>query len=37
MWLNVSFQIGGDWPGDPDSSTPFPARMETDYVRVYQQ
>ena len=37
MWLNVSFQIGGDWPGDPNSSTPFPARMETDYVRVYQQ
>jgi beta-glucanase (GH16 family) len=36
-WLNLSFQIGGDWPGDPDGSTPFPAHMDVDYVRVYQQ
>jgi beta-glucanase (GH16 family) len=36
-WLNLSFQIGGDWPGDPDGSTPFPAHMDVDYMRVYQQ
>jgi beta-glucanase (GH16 family) len=29
--------VGGDWPGSPDSSTAFPARMYVDYVRVYQQ
>ncbi len=27
---------GGDWPGPPDSSTPFPQRMFVDYVRVFQ-
>ena len=36
-WLNVSFQVGGDWPGDPDGSTPFPGHMDVDYMRVYQQ
>lgn len=35
-WLNLSLQVGGDWPGDPDNSTPFPGVMEVDYVRVYQ-
>jgi beta-glucanase (GH16 family) len=37
FWLNLSLQVGGDWPGDPNSSTPFPSRMDVDYVRVYQQ
>jgi hypothetical protein len=36
FWLNISFQIGGDWPGNPDGSTPFPAHMDVDYMRVYQ-
>ncbi len=27
---------GGDWPGPPDSTTPFPQRMFVDYVRVFQ-
>ncbi len=27
---------GGDWPGPPDASTPFPQRMFVDYVRVFQ-
>jgi len=36
FWLNLSLQVGGDWPGDPDGSTTFPARMDVDYVRVYQ-
>jgi len=31
--LNVA--VGGNWPGPPDSSTPFPSQMEVDYVRVY--
>ncbi len=36
FWLNLSLQVGGDWPGPPDSSTPFPSSMVIDYVRVYQ-
>lgn len=36
MWLNLSLQVGGDWPGDPDATTPFPSHMDVDYVRVYQ-
>ncbi|MBN1409412.1 MAG: discoidin domain-containing protein [Spirochaetales bacterium] len=32
--LNVA--VGGNWPGSPDASTVFPARMYVDYVRWYQ-
>ena len=28
--------VGGNWPGDPDSTTSFPQRMIVDYVRVFQ-
>lgn len=28
--------VGGNWPGSPDTSTPFPQRMFVDYVRVFQ-
>jgi len=28
--------VGGDWPGSPDASAPFPQRMFVDYVRVFQ-
>ncbi len=34
MILNLA--VGGDWPGSPDASTPFPAQVLVDYVRVYQ-
>lgn len=27
--------VGGLWPGEPDASTPFPATLTVDYVRVY--
>ncbi len=37
FWLNISLQVGGDWPGDPDSSTPLPSTMDVDYMRVYQK
>lgn len=33
--LNVA--VGGNWPGNPDSTTTFPQRMEVDYIRVYQE
>jgi beta-glucanase (GH16 family) len=32
--LNVA--VGGNWPGSPDGSTNFPATMDVDWVRVYQ-
>ncbi len=33
--LNVA--VGGTWPGDPDATTPLPAPMVVDWVRVYQK
>jgi beta-glucanase (GH16 family) len=33
--LNVA--VGGNWPGYPDGTTIFPATMEVDYIRVFQQ
>ncbi len=32
MLLNLA--VGGSWPGNPDSSTRFPATFSVDYVRV---
>ena len=29
--------VGGNWPGNPNSSTVFPQRMVVDYVRVFQK
>jgi beta-glucanase (GH16 family) len=36
MFLLANFAVGGTWPGNPDSSTPFPSQMQIDYVHVYQ-
>lgn len=35
--LNVA--VGGDWPGDPDETTPFDEKgaMKVDYVRMFQR
>lgn len=35
LLLNVA--VGGDWPGNPDITTPLPQTMQVDYVRVYQR
>nr|MBC8469219.1 glycoside hydrolase family 16 protein [Planctomycetota bacterium] len=32
----LNLAIGGDWPGYPDGSTPFPQTMYIDYVRAYE-
>lgn len=32
--LNVA--VGGNWPGNPDSSTEFPQSMIVDYIHVYE-
>ncbi len=37
FFLRLNLAIGGNFPGSPDGSTPWPATMEVDYVRVFQQ
>jgi beta-glucanase (GH16 family) len=34
-FLIINLAIGGDWPGPPDQTTPFPSEMLVDYVRIY--
>jgi beta-glucanase (GH16 family) len=36
FYLILNLAVGGDFPGPIDASTPFPARMLVDYVRVYK-
>ena len=36
MFLLLNMAVGGNWPGYPDDTTPFPSSMLVDYVRVYQ-
>lgn len=35
LLLNLAIGGTGSWPGAPDSTTPSPALMKVDYVRVY--
>lgn len=37
MYLLLNLAVGGNWPGDPDETTQFPAKMLVDYVRVWQR
>ena len=34
-FIILNLAIGGDYPGAPDGTTPFPSEMLVDYVRVY--
>ncbi|MEV1009275.1 lectin [Streptomyces sp. NPDC049881] len=34
FFLILNLAVGGYWPGDPNSSTPFPGQLTVDYVRV---
>jgi beta-glucanase (GH16 family) len=36
FFLILNLAIGGNWPGMWNSSTPNPARVQVDFVRVYQ-
>jgi beta-glucanase (GH16 family) len=36
MFVLANLAVGGDWPGSPDLTTPFPSEMSVDYIRVYQ-
>jgi beta-glucanase (GH16 family) len=35
FFLLLNLAVGGFWPGSPDASTFFPARLRVDYVRVF--
>ena len=35
-FLILNLAVGGDWPGAPNATTPFPAEMLVDYVRVFK-
>ena len=35
FYIILNIAIGGRWPGPPNSTTPFPATMLVDYVRIY--
>ena len=37
MYLLANLAVGGSFPGPADETTPFPARFEIDYIRVYQR
>jgi hypothetical protein len=34
FFLVLNLAVGGDWPGNPDSSTQFPQQLVVDYVHV---
>jgi beta-glucanase (GH16 family) len=35
-YMLINLAVGGNWPGMPDASTPFPARMRINWVKAYQ-
>lgn len=35
QFILLNMAVGGNWPGNPDSTTIFPQQMRIDYVRVY--
>jgi beta-glucanase (GH16 family) len=36
MFLLANLAVGGNWPGPPDESTPFPAKFSIAYIRAYR-
>ncbi len=36
FFIILNLAVGGNWPGNPNSATPFPSTMEVDWVKVYQ-
>ncbi len=37
MYIVASLAVGGDWPGAPNATTPFPGLYQIDYIRVWQK
>jgi len=36
MYMLANLAVGGNWPGAPDASTCFPAKLMIDYIRAYR-
>jgi beta-glucanase (GH16 family) len=36
MYMLANVAVGGAWPGAPDATTAWPARMSIDYIRAYR-
>ena len=34
-FIILNLAVGGNWPGSPNTATPFPSQMLVDYVRLY--
>lgn len=37
MYLLANLAVGGNWPGSPNTATPFPNSLQIDYIRVWQK
>ena len=37
FFVILDLAVGGEWPGNPDSTTKFPQKMLVDYVRVFKK
>jgi hypothetical protein len=37
MYVLANLAVGGDWPGAPDATTPFPTSYDIDYIRVWKR
>ena len=35
MYLILNLAVGGNWPGVPNSHTPFPSNFDIDYIKVF--
>lgn len=35
QFILLNLAVGGDWPGNVNSTTAFPSEMQVDYVRIY--
>lgn len=36
LYMLLNLAVGGNWPGKPDATTQWPARMRIDWVRAYR-
>ena len=36
MYMIANLAVGGDWPGAPDETTRFPARLQIDWIAAYE-
>jgi beta-glucanase (GH16 family) len=37
MYVLANLAVGGNWPGSPDASTPFPSDLQIDWIHVFER